>query len=299
MLKKLLIISSVFLSGIFLSGCMFKKLPAALQIKTTPAANVFVDGQLVGKTPYQSSALKEGELSIKLIPEAENQSLVSWEGKVKVNGGVLTLIEREFGSTEAASSGQIITLEKIKDKASATLSVVSDPDGALINLDTESKGYTPLTLDKISEADHEIIVSKGGYSDKTINARAVLGYKLIVNVKLAQFGVISPTPTAAPSPNISPAPSVTGKTAKITPTPKISVIPTKPATSGKTSVVIKDTPTGWLRVRSGPSTSASEVARVNPGEKYSLLEEVPGWYRISYEVGKEGWISSTYATPTD
>ncbi|PIS14833.1 hypothetical protein COT64_00565 [Candidatus Shapirobacteria bacterium CG09_land_8_20_14_0_10_39_12] len=281
MLKKLLILSSVFLSGIFLSGCTLKQPPAALQIKTTPVANVFVDGQLMGKTPYQSSTLKASELTIKLIPEVEDQSLISWERKVKVSGGVLTLIEREFGLNEAASSGQIITLEKIKDKALASLSIVSDPDGSLIKLDSESKGFTPLTLDQITEADHEIIVSKDGYSEKTLNARAVLGYKLIINVKLAQLGIINPTPTASPLPSLSITP------AKTTPVP------------GKTSVIIKDTPTGWLRVRSGASLSSSEIAKVNPGEKYALLEEASGWYKIAYEVGKEGWVSSTYATPTD
>ncbi len=48
-------------------------------------------------------------------------------------------------------------------------------------------------------------------------------------------------------------------------------------------------------MRKEPSTSAQELAKVNPGEEYPLLEEKSGWYKIEYEIGKEGWISATYA----
>lgn len=287
-------------SSLFLSGCSLKKPPAALQIKTIPDANVLIDGKLLGKTPYQTSSLQGGELTIKLIPESDTQSLVSWEGKVKVGSGVLTLIEREFGSGEGDSSGQILTLEKTKSK-DASLSVISDPDGTLVKLDGESKGFAPLVVDKISEGDHEIVVSKDGFVEKIVNAKAIAGYKLIVNVKLAQSGLanITPTPTLA----------TTSATTTTTPTPKAKATPTgaktsptsgqpKPTGSQVTgeSVVIKDTPTGWLRVRKEPSTTAVELAKVNPGEKYPLLEEKSGWYKIAYEEGKEGWISATYAT---
>lgn len=59
-------------------------------------------------------------------------------------------------------------------------------------------------------------------------------------------------------------------------------------------VVILDTPTGWLRVRSGPGTTFVEVAKVNPGEKYEFLEESSGWYKIQFKGGKEGWVVGTY-----
>jgi N-acetylmuramoyl-L-alanine amidase len=64
-------------------------------------------------------------------------------------------------------------------------------------------------------------------------------------------------------------------------------------------VVIKNTPTGWLRVRMEPSLSATEAAKVKPGEKYTLLDEKNGWYKISYKEGEEGWISGRYAKKLD
>ena len=65
------------------------------------------------------------------------------------------------------------------------------------------------------------------------------------------------------------------------------------------TVLIKETPTGWLRVRGEPSTVGAEVGRVNPGEKYTLLEEKDGWFQIEYEEGKNGWISGQYAEKTE
>ena len=44
-----------------------------------------------------------------------------------------------------------------------------------------------------------------------------------------------------------------------------------------------------------PSASATEAAKVNPGEMFPYLnEEKSGWYKIEYEEGKEGWVSGVY-----
>jgi len=267
MFKKFSFLLIIILCGLVLGGCTLKPLPAALLIKSTPEANIFLDGKLLGKTPYRAEGLKPGEVTLKLIPDSTEQNLVSWEGKIKLSPGVLTSVERVLGPTREESSGQVLTLEKTKAKE-PSLSVISDPDGALVKVDSESKGFTPLTLEKVAEKDLEIVISKEGYTQKTFSAKTVSGYRLVANVQLAKI--------ASPS--------------AITPTPV-------PSTSGQVTkkVVIKETPTGWLRVRETPSTSAKELAKVNPKEEYPLLEEKAGWYKIEYEAGKEGWISATYA----
>lgn len=277
MLKRLLAVGGILLCAGLLSGCSLKKAPAALQIKTEPSANVFIDGKLLGKTPYQADDWKDGEYSIKLIPESTTTPMVSWEGKVRLSGGVLTLIERQFGTTEALSSGQILSLEKIKDKKAA-LTIIADPDGALVHVDGEAKGFTPINLDEVGEGDHQISLSKEGFVEKALEARAVAGYKLIVNVKLAQEAdeVSTASDSAEPSEESGSGSSETT------------------GTTGE--VEIKETPTGWLRVRKGPSTATAEVTKVNPGEKYPLLDEESGWYKIQLEDEQEGWIASQYAT---
>jgi len=293
MIKKLATFLMLFFSGILLSGCTFKKAPAALQIKTQPIANVFIDSKLLGRTPYQANDLKPGELSVKLIPESDTTPLVSWEGKVKISSGVLTLIDRELASSESASSGQILTLEKIKDKKQVSLSVISDPDGALVKVDGESKGFSPLELDKLGEGDHEILISKDGYKEKTISAKAVLGYKLILNVKLAQVGLAEEvTPTVTPG-GPTPKPTVTPKPGKASPTPPASLSPTPGAGGDLGYILIKENSLGFLRVRNSPSgTEIAKIQPIDPQKKYPLLEEKSGWYKITYEEGKEGWVSA-------
>ena len=63
----------------------------------------------------------------------------------------------------------------------------------------------------------------------------------------------------------------------------------------KITIKIKETGTGFLRVREEPSISASEAAQVKPGEEFDVLEEKNSWYKIEYEENKEGWVSGEYA----
>lgn len=269
MFRKSLLAVGFFLVVILLSGCALKKKPAALQIKATPTANVLIDGKLLGKTPYQSGDLKAGEISLKLIPESTATPLVVWEGKIKLNSGVLTLVNRELAATEAQSNGEILSLEKSKNKTKASLSIVSNPDTALVNLDGEAKGFTPINLEEAGAGDHQIVLTKEGFQERTIMAKAVAGFKLVVNAKLAQDNPLASS---------SGTPSSAGET------------------KSSQKVKIKDTPTGWLRVRKEPSTAAVEVTKVNPGEEYVFLEEKSGWYKIELENGESGWIAGQYAS---
>jgi len=282
MKQKLFLGISLLLAPVLLSGCSFRNPSTALQINTAPAANIFMDGKMMGKTPYLNNQLKAGEYTLKLIPEVTDTPLSFWEGKVKLNPGVLTLIDYEFGATENVSSGEILTLEKGKDKKKAGLTVISNPDGAMVSVDGEMKGFTPITLEDISPGDHQILVSKEGFTEKQVKANAQGGYLLLANVKLAQEGVSTvATPSGGP----------------VSVTPTTSPVPQKTSTAvGGHQVTIKETPTGWLRVRAEASTTSEEIARVNPGEQYPLLDEKDGWYQIEYETGKKGWISGQYAT---
>lgn len=63
---------------------------------------------------------------------------------------------------------------------------------------------------------------------------------------------------------------------------------------GLVAVEIKETPTGFLNVRAGPSTYAELVGTVYPGEKYLYLAEEVGFYKIKLRDGSEGWIYAKY-----
>jgi len=290
------ILGLVLLVSLLVRSRFFGKPGLALvSISATPKAAVFIDGIQVGYTPYSNDKIQAGEHVVKLVPETTGDNLVPWEGKVNLIPKVLTVIKRTLGSSESASSGEIIWLEKIASKDKSSLAVVSFPDQAVVKIDGEPKGFTPVVIENIEPGSYQIAVALPGYEEKTISAKTFVGYKLIVNVQLAKKieGIEEATSsgeraelTSTPTPKGSPSPKVTPKS-EVTP-------PAKPY------VKIKETPTGWLRVRMEPSTLATEAAKVNPGEMFPYLgEEKNGWYKIEYEEGKDGWVSGVYVELID
>lgn len=278
--------------SLLLGGCSlpsFQRASSGVFVETSPTATVFIDEQQMGTTPYENKKLKPGEITLRLVPQAAaGTTLASWEGKVRLTPGVQTVIRRAFGETLAASSGSVLTLDKLGGKTVA-MSVVSTPDAAAVKLDGQSQGFTPLALESVSEGEHQLLLSAPGYQDKLVSAKAVAGHRLIVSVQLAQLAQLaataSPTPEASGSPKASPTPS-----------PKASVTP-QASLPPKPYVLILDTPTGWLRVRTDSSITATEAAKVNPGQAfpYKDVSSDNNWYQIEFKTGSLGWISAQYA----
>ena len=299
----LTIILGILLLGVaafVIKSTLLKPAFAGLQVKTVPTSTVFIDGKNVAQTPYDEKQLKAGEVTLKLVPQSTTGSFASFEKKIKLSSGTQTIIEWDFGESESSSSGEIMTLEKNSDKQKAGLTIISSPDSSLVKVDGEPKGFTPVSLDKLEAGDKQITLSATGFSERNINAKLLAGYKLILSVKLAE-NQESPAPETSPTPSVGLTPTPTPKTgAKTTPTPTPtpktgSKVTPSPVSLKRPYVTIKETPTGWLRVRADASTTSAEVARVNPGESYPLVEEKSGWYQITYTTGKDGWISGQYA----
>jgi hypothetical protein len=61
-------------------------------------------------------------------------------------------------------------------------------------------------------------------------------------------------------------------------------------------VKVNNTPTGYLNVRSTPSSSASLVTQVHPGETYPYTKKQSGWFEITLPNGQTGWVSGQYVT---
>lgn len=245
---------------------------AGLKIVSTPVASIFLNDKLLGKTPYEDR-VSPGEYILKLIPDDTASQGASWQGKIHLSPSLLTYIKRELGTSELTSSGEILSLEK-NSSNEAHVAVFSAPDAATVLFDGQEKGTTPLTIRNVLPGEHDIAISSPGFIGRTVRVQTLAGYTVSADFQLA----LSQTS----SESISPVPTGGEKT---------------PSSSGreKPYVKIKDTPTGFLRVRMSPSTGAIETAQIKPGETYSFLEEKEGWFKISYESGKEGWISSRYA----
>lgn len=262
----ILIVAGVITAGFGLFVYLQSQKPnAGLRIETNPSATVFMDDVQVGITPFKKDGLKIGEVSIKLVPNSPSTTLSSYQTKVRLTSKTYTVIRRDFGDSDTTSSGDTINLEPSATKSTSLAVIVSGPDSASVMLDGQPLGFTPLLTPQIDPGDHLIVVSAPGFSQRRIQAQSVAGFKLNISVKLQGQAI---------------------------PTPKILDVATPSA-----HIQIKTTPTGFLRVRQEPKTSAKEMGRVNPGDKFMLLEAITGWYKIEVELDSttSGWISSQYA----
>lgn len=182
-----------------------------------------------------------------------------WQGKIKLNSGTLTSISRDLSPAEASAAGEILTLERGKG-----LTVISNPSDANVEIDGKLFGKTPQTFD-IGKGEHTILISHSNYLNRSIKVNLPDKFNMTISVDLS-LSEADLTSVSAPV---------------ITQTPE---------------VVVKQTPTGFLRVRDKASLSGKEIDRVNTGDTLILLEELSGWDRVRLVDGTEGFVSSTYVT---
>lgn len=276
----ILLVITLVVVGILFGIGKFQKRGAGISVETTPASTVFINGEQVGRTPYQGTRDPD-EIVLKLVPDSFEKPLVPFETKVNLTSNVQTVVRREFGETEDLSSGVVVSFEKVSG-SDTSLAIVSIPDAAQIALDGAVRGFAPYKTSSVSKGEHKLTVRAQGFAERSLSVRVVDGYKLTAIFKLAPTGdTVSETPTPDPSatPSGTPSPSQ--------------------------EVQILETGTGFLRVREKPTTGGAEVGQVTPGKRYPFVERdtATGWFKIEYASGKEGWVTNEFAklvtsTPT-
>ncbi len=242
---------------------------AMLVVETDPVSQVFVNGEQVGKTPYEGE-FEEHEIDLKLVPESFEQALMPYETKVFLTSGVETIVRREFGAEEGMSQGEEISFEK-EANGNVSLSVVSVPEGASLYVDQNYIDLTPVKYNDLDPGIHVIMLQAEGYKERSFSVQLISGYSLTAYVEMAKV------------------PEEEAQTDEAKDGEEIDE-------NAEELVVILDTPTGFLRVRAEASTGAPEITQVKPGEEYLLLDKQEDWYEIQIDEETTGWISSQYAT---
>lgn len=185
---------------------------------------------------------------------------LAWEGKVNLNPEVVTVVNRDLALGIASSAGEILTLEKGQG-----VTIISTPSDAEVEIDGKSMGKTPVTLNITTDTEHTFNISHGNYLKRSIRAQVPKNYNLTMTVDLA----LSEADLSAP-----PVPAITE-------TPK---------------VIVKNTPTGFLRVRDKASLNGKEVTQVKPGDTLILLESLGSWDRVRLSDGTEGFVFADYVS---
>lgn len=282
----LLIVAALAFTGCTLPSFLQSKY-SAIQITSVPIAQVFLDGEKVGETPFKDEKLKSQEYQVRLVPE---EGLETWETTVTLQPSITTVINYEFGKDRQSSGGEILNLEALADNKAVEIAVVSIPDNASVKLDAQPKGFTPLQIKSAAAGDHTLTISAPGHKQRRVDIKLVEGHKLTVDVQLPKESLLQEkeaTPSAEEKSESTITPSK----------PKPGQQSTSSAEITRPYIEILDTPTGWLRVRESPTTvEDNEIAKVNPGETYPYLKSNDiGWHQISLPNGEEGWISGRYA----
>ena len=299
-MKKFLLVVIILVFSFVLGGCTIpfigKQKKAALQITSNPKTTVFLDDERLGSTPFFNDKIKAAEYKIKLVPENDAGNL-SWEGRVKLVGGVLTVISRDLGDGQETSSGYVLSLEPRTDKSKASAAVITKPDGAVVAVDGEPKGFAPLSIEDLSDGEHNLVISSPGFVEKSVKAKLIKSYKLIASVQLARMEEEEEdeedeeaTESAEKDEKDEDDDEDEDEDENIA-SPK----PRKTDVDQDEAYVVIESSVGWVRVREKPSTSSEEITKVNDGEEYRYLDEQSGWYQIEYEDGETGWISGKYA----
>ena len=240
---------------------------SGIEIISYPTAKVYINGKEAGMTPYKNNSLAPGDTEVKL-----STGKAEWSKEIRLENGANTVINREFGNTDDESNGYILYFESTGNGKKAGLLVSSNPNRAAVYTDDEIKGYSPIKIDDAGEGDKKLTVSFPGYKTISSYVKLIRGYQLVMEADLGKEAVIIPSDIGTTSLETNNSQTPTG-----------------------IMITIKQTETGWLRVRQSPNSSSGEVARVNPGEKYKMLSEVTDWYQIDLGNSKSGWVSAKYA----
>lgn len=180
-----------------------------------------------------------------------------WQGEISLNEGTVTIVNRDLSKDQTSQAGETLTLRKGKG-----LTVISNPKDASLEVDGKTAGLTPININ-LEKGEHTILLSHPNYLKRSIRATLPEGFNLVISADLA----------------LSEADLTQVSTPVIKTTPE---------------VVVKNTPTGFLRVRDKAALNGKEIAQVKPGDTLILLEELPGWVRVRLTDQTEGYVSSAY-----
>lgn len=256
--------TGVLLGVVFVVFAYVRPKAAGVFIETNPISTVYINGEEKGSTPYKEN-FSPDEITVKLVPTESAKEFVSYETKVRLVPGVETTIRHDFSSDEDTSATEIISFERIENNNSS-LSIVTIPEDAKILIDGRDRAFSPYKTSALIAGEHNILITENGYQDRVIKMKTHDGYNLTLFVDLA--ALVADLPQQNPEPTTAP----------------------------NQQVRILSTELGFLRVRSSPGLNGLELATVDPGDVYDLVqtEQENGWYLIEYSPGETGWVSSNY-----
>lgn len=295
----------IFVSTLFLSACTLpwqKELSGLqVQIPDGTTTQVYLNDLHLGQAPINNQDLKPGTYKLRLEPSGTTGKQ-AYETQIDLYSGSITSVLWSFTADNPSGTGDILELEPLPSATRAELSVITVPEGASVLLNSTTYGLSPVVLDDITPGEYSLTLNTVGHVKKTLPVQVQPGFRLHIYSRLEKEAAATAQPeetitdtTATSGAQLLSAPQGSLLSPSPSPTPKAGAAPSSPRTlPAKPYVTIKDTGTGWLRVRSEASSAGAEVSRVDVGASYPYKSTLNGWYEIEYETGKTGWISGQF-----
>jgi len=148
------------------------------------SGEVYLNGEMLGSTPYDSQDIKSGENTVRLKNER-----TSYDVALNFMPNSEVVLNRDLGVSDVFSSGQNFWIEKAD--LGTVLSIVSEPAGAKVFIDNTEVGSTPYSTGNLSDGEYEMRVEKAGYEAQTARVKIQKGFKL--NAVVKQFPLPVPT----------------------------------------------------------------------------------------------------------
>lgn len=251
-----------------------------LRIISDPTgSSVFIDNTEIGKTPFTSSKLSEGDYDLRV----EHVGYEPQTARIRIQNGYTSNVSvKLFPMPVPSRVSPFEQSDNLYDVASDNGQIIADPANwakAVVYWNkTRGVNLEGIGINKDLVFDY-FIDYQGNIYDQ--NGNQVTDIENNDNLKEAKrgaylgrvsdgSGLTDPARTALEQ----------FKNVQIVQTTKEALILT--------------TGTGWLRVRSDPSLNGTEVARVDVGKKYPVLDEQGDWVKISVSNDIQGWVSKTY-----
>jgi hypothetical protein len=243
-------------------------------------ASVFIDDSEVGKTPFSSSAITNGEYDLRLVYEGYESRAV----RINIQKGYTLNVSMKLfpypvppvvNMFEGSQNLYNITL----NNASVTSDTQAWVKGIIYWNTTRGINVDGVGSNKGNVFDY-FIDYKGGIFDANGNPAS----------KQEDLEKLKDLKRGAYLGDKSSGDGLTEEAKKALETLSSIGVETISSATAK----IKPTPLGWLRVRETPSLTGAEITRVNTGESFSVLEDQGEWVKIRVSETIEGWVSSTY-----
>lgn len=295
-----------------LSGCnpLSKTAKSGLQVITDGVeSSVFLDDQYLEKSPFINRDIKPGEYLLKIQPD--DPTLVSYETKIRLRPGLLTVVTWKLAQRPELSGGVIYEMEPISSKNKSEVSFVTIPDGAIVSLQGKEKEFSPVIITDVNPDHNEFEVSLPSYESQKHTINVVPGYRMLVNVKLAKINIdgsgisdaeVEDIDSEMNQESIENIATNEAETNLIKNSTESAVIDTESQVSPPTQDEVIINTTNFfnngeevLRVRDKAGSTGLEIGFAKVGTKYKYLGKTESnWLYIDFN-GKSGWVSGEYA----